>query len=67
MIPLRLPLHANIVEFRQCMNIWSPSKIIHNEAFDACGFRCIDHGSLMVNAGGPDDAHGSILPKQSLD
>lgn len=67
MIPLRLSPHVNIVELRQSTNIWSPSEIIHDEALDTCGFRCIDHGSLMVNTSGPDDAHGSVLPEQSLD
>lgn len=67
MVPLRLPHRMNIVELRKATNIRSPSEIIHNEALDTCGLRCIDHCSLMVNAGRPDNADNGILPEQSLD
>lgn len=67
MIPLRLPPRTNIVKFGQPADLWSPSKIVHDEPLDACGFRRIDHGDLRVNARRPDNAHGGILPQQSLD
>lgn len=67
MIPLRLPQRMNIVELRQATNIRSPSEIIHNKALDTCGFRRIDHGSLVVNSRRPDNADSGILPEQSLE
>lgn len=57
----------NVVELGQCTNIRPPSKIIHDEAFHACSLCRINHGTLMVNAGRPYNADGSILPEQSLD
>lgn len=57
----------NIAKFGQPTNIRAPPEVIHNEALDTCGFRCVDHGSLMVNARAPDDAYSGILPEQGLD
>lgn len=56
----------NIVELRQPMQIRSPSEIIHNKALDSCSFRRINHGSLVMYTGRPNNADGSILPDQGL-
>lgn len=66
MIPMRLSHCVNIVELRQPVEIRSPSEIIHNEALGSCGFRRINHGSLEMNTGRPDNADSGILPDQGL-
>lgn len=61
MVPSRLPMGMDLVEFRHALEIGAPAKIVDDESFHACGFGGIHHRGLGAYPAGPHDADDCIV------
>lgn len=68
MVPANMALLDGLTELGQAVRASSeaPAKVVDNEALDAGGLGCINHGSLMGDCSRRDGAYDGVLARHGL-